>query len=547
MTVTLIFFPRIMALSFWTCGTMSRSPLSGVSLADTIRSLLTSRGLTVAEVSRRSRSVSAFQRHHHIQHNIYDAIRHRHFNPSLYQLAALSTLSGYRFVDWLQLFGFSLDQVVHFQCTFSASRTMELDPRIYHPQTGIPWFKDVAAPDFGADLLPLSRWLGAGVPRVAASLGSGDKRAFRFVKIGTEDAYAFPDLLPGSIVRIDPRPGAFRQRFGHFQSKKLFLVEHDGELVCSPIHWTDKNHFVVCSRHLPYTSMELERGPRAAILGIADAEFRRTSKAEMASVPKTLKTFRWPPVLFRPRSKDSLGDFLRRARKRAGVSFREASARTSVIAQTLHDPRYFCAPGSLSDYETRSSAPRHIHKVISICAVYFANVQDFLKTAGIDLDALGSLPMPVEVFGRPVLRTVFEPTVPSLGMQLFKQRFGSIPYFLHHSIPTYFGMADLSVRDIFWAGGIRNSTHRFLRNAAFLIVDRKRKKAVTSLSCPKWAQPLYVFLRRDGTYLCGPYSRANGLLIIHPYIAGLPTLLHLRDRDEVEVIGRVVGIVRSVK
>ena len=78
-------------------------------------------------------------------------------------------------------------------------------------------------------------------------------------------------------------------------------------------------------------------------------------------------------------------------------------------------------------------------------------------------------------------------------------------------------------------------------------MDRRKKKAVTSLSRPKWAQPLYVFLLRDGTYVCGPYSRANGLLTIHPCIAGLPQLLRLRDGEDAEVIGRVAGIVRTLK
>jgi transcriptional regulator with XRE-family HTH domain len=546
MTASFTFSPHVTALSFCTCETMPRPP-SGTpaSLAEHIRSLLASRGLSLAEVARRSRLAPASGRLGHIQHNIYDAIRNRQFNPSLYQLAALSRFSGYRFVDWLKLFGFSLDHVTGFQCSFSSSRTVELDARIYHPETPIPWFRYVAPADFSAALTPLSRWLAAGPPREADSLRSDGRTAFRFVKIGTEDAYAFPNLLPGSIVRIEARPVRPGQKSASSGSEKIFLVETGNGLVCSPIQWTDQNRFVVCARHLPYTSLELETGSQAAIVGRADMEFRRTVKFEAAIVPKRPKSFRKVFAFSEPPR--NLGDFLRRSRKRAGLSFREASARTRVIARSLGDPRYFCAPGSLSDYETRSSAPRHIHKTISICASYFVNVQAFFKEAGIDLDALGGLAMPVDILQRRIVKTLAMPTDPSLVLQGLKRRFRNLPFFLHGSIPEHFGMADLSVRDVFWAGGVRRFTHRFLTNAAFLIVDRRKKKAVTSFSRPKWAQPLYVFLLRDGTYVCGPYSRANGLLTIHPCIAGLPPLLRLRLGEDVEVIGRVAGIVRTLK
>ena len=515
-------------------------------LADTIHRLLASRGLTLAEVSRRSRSTTIYGRLHHIPHNIYDAIRNRQFNPSAYQLAVLSRLSGYRFTDWLRVFGFSLDEVARFQSTFTSSRTVELDTHIYHSQTRIPWFEDAAPYDFDASLVPLGRWLKAGSSRPAGSLPSGNTPAYRFVKIGTEDAYAYPNLLPGSIVRIAARPVSSRQEPGHRHSKQLFLVAHEGHLVCSPLHWTDKNHFVIYSRDLPYASIELEAGPQTMILGIAEMEFRRAAKTEMPKVGKGQDSFRPIRLQAQPPSTHGLGDFLRHARKRAGLSFRDASARTRVIARELRDPRYFCAPGSLSDYETRSSAPRHIHKVISICAAYFANVGTFLRASGIDMDTLGQTPMPVDVFEESQEQA--EPQAfHYVGMRFLQRRFRQLPYFLHSSIASYFGMPELSVRDIFWAGGVRHFTHRFLAKAAFLVVDRRKKKADISLSCPKWAQPLYVFLRRDGSYLCGSYTRTDGILVIHPTIAGLPKLLRLRDGDEVEVVGRVTGIIRSLK
>ena len=522
---------------------------SALILVSKIQSLLVARGLSLAEVSRKSRSGSPDSRLGHIPHNLYDAIRSRQFSPSVYQVATLSILSGYRFIDWLDLFGFSLDNVARFQASFAALRTVELDARIYHPRSTIPWFSDVAPASFSAPLVPLSRWLSPGESRRADSLDAVGIPAFRFVKIGLWDAFAFPDLLPGSIVRVNPRAQQQTEfSSGNTPGKNLFLVEHGRGMVCSQICRTGRNRVILCSRHLPYAFTELELGPQAVVVGIADVEIRKTVKIEKPMVPRTPGGYRTPLALQRRVPARTVGEFMQQARKRSGLSFREASKRTRVIAQTLRDSRYFCAPGSLSDYETRKSPPRHIHKLISICAVYFAGVADFLEAAGVQLDGPGQLPMPLDFLEGPKPNNSIGTTSSSSKfMNEIERRFLQLPYFLHGAMPSFFGISDLSIRDVFWAGGVERFVHPYMDGSAFLIVDRRKKTARSSLSWPKWAQPLYVFLRHDGNYLCGSYSRLNGILIIHPCTAGLPKLLRLRHRTDVEIVGQIVGIVRRLK
>jgi hypothetical protein len=61
-----------------------------------------------------------------------------------------------------------------------------------------------------------------------------------------------------------------------------------------------------------------------------------------------------------------------------------------------------------------------------------------------------------------------------------------------------------------------------------------------------WQQPIYVLLKRDGTYICGCCSEENGALIIHPHLPShLPTE-HLRNHQDAEVIGQVVTVVRRL-
>ena len=59
--------------------------------------------------------------------------------------------------------------------------------------------------------------------------------------------------------------------------------------------------------------------------------------------------------------------------------------------------------------------------------------------------------------------------------------------------------------------------------------------------------PLHVFLRRDGSYLCGSYSRQNGTMLIHPCTEELPQLLRLDEHTDAEVVGQIVGVVRRLR
>jgi hypothetical protein len=110
-----------------------------------------------------------------------------------------------------------------------------------------------------------------------------------------------------------------------------------------------------------------------------------------------------------------------------------------------------------------------------------------------------------------------------------------------------FGLQDLCVRDVFWSGGAHGSIHSYSAGALFLVVDRKQKIPRPSLSSPVWAQPAYVLQRRDGGYLWGFCSLQNRTLIVRACIAGSPKLQRLRDRVDAEVIGKVVGVVRTLK
>ena len=517
------------------------------ALPDRIRSILATRGLSLADVSRSSQPLASENRLHRIPHNFYSVFRNRLFSPSIYQVLTLSVLSGYRLVDWLAVFGFSLDDVPHFQTLLPALRTVELDSRVYHAGASIAWFCDLQEPDLGTPLVPLGRWLTATTPRRFDSLSVGTNSAYRYLKIGLQDAFAFPELLPGSIVRVKCLPNAFKRiPVGKTADGTLFLVEHSGGLICSPLCRPEPRKVVLCSRHLPYAPVELAAGTEAFVSGVVDLEIRPLGGAQKPVVTARLGSFWMPSPLIRPSQKHSFGELIQRARTLSGLSFREASGRTNLIARKLEDRRYYCAAGSLSDYETRRLPPRHIHKLISICATYFGNAETFLEASGVNLQKAGELPMPPECLDAPV-GDADSAVKPSHFLSEMERRFGELPFFLHNSVSSLFGLPEISVRDVFWVGSTKGVVHPYFAGAFFLAVDRKQKIPRPSLSCPKWAQPVFVLLQRDGSHLCGFCSLQNGVLIVRSCLEGMPQLLRLRNRVDAEVVGKVVGIVRRLE
>jgi transcriptional regulator with XRE-family HTH domain len=522
------------------------------ALPDQVRRILLTRGMSLAEVSRASRSLVPGERLGHIPHNFYSSLRHRRFSPGLYQLLALSVLSNYRLLDWLAVFGFSLDRVPSFHASLPSLRTVELDARVYQTSASIPWFYDLAQSDFPKALAPLSRWLAPGPLRRLDSVSRRPGPTYRYLKIGSEDALAFPDLLPGSIVRVDNREFSCPERrpAQKAAAKRLYLVEHSSGFACSRFYRSPSKKIVLCSRHLPYAPVELKEGKEAVVLGVADLEFRPVGGIAKPVVPSRLGHFWTPAGLPQSSIEAHAGEFIRRARHRSGLSFREASERTRIVARTLGDPRYYCAPGSLSDYEARKLPPRHIHKLISICAVYFASAAELFEVCGASLTKAGELPMPAEFLTNEFLNLRPDgkrrDRKPSNFLKKIERRFGELPYFLRHGASSLFGLPDLSVRDVFWAGGRRGTKHSYFAGALFLVVDRKQKVPRPSLSSAAWAQPAYILQQRDGDYLCGFCGLENNTLILRSCLAGAPKLLRLRNRVDAEVVGRVVGIIRKL-
>ena len=304
---------------------------------------------------------------------------------------------------------------------------------------------------------------------------------------------------------------------------------------------------VLCPIHLPFAHVELELEKEARIIGAVDFELRSAAVPAPTKVSRALTQFWFPPPLDGVSTDLRLDLLLRRARRRSGLTFREASAKSLLIARSLQNEEFFCAAGSLSDYETPSQTPRHIHKMLSLCTLYSVDAWEFMRAAGVVPSQAGSDPMPDELRGQVTPRGAAP--VANRNSSVSGQRHTSaveFPYFFGRAVAELFQMPHLSIRDIFWMGGSRESFHPYLADAAALIVDRRKKRIISHPSAPLWAQPSYILLGHDGQYICTSCGSEGKMLVMRPFSNGFQRPLRMRTPGEIEIIGTVVGILRRL-
>jgi len=526
-----------------------RSP-SKTELVERVKAILARKGLTLYQVSQRTRVLYGRSSPYFIPHNLYYDIGLGMFSPSLHQLFALSSISDYRLDDWLRVFGFNPKDIPRIQILLSSRRTMLLDCSLDDLESWVAWFQNKPGNVPAPAIAPIGQLLDFAAPSRLRSLLHTKKNNFLYARVGREDAFAFPDLLPGSIVRADTRPTKTMLPTGSGRPPELFLIEHANGFCCCRLQAAGKNRILPLSAQLPYAQVELQLHEEVRVLGVLDLEIRSLLKPEQPDVPKEFARH-WRPLRLAP-EETKLSHLLRHARLRMGLSFREASAMSRHIAAEMGDEQYFAAPGSLSDYEALDSPPRHVHKAITLCAVYGLQFSTFLKGVGLDLEEAGKDPIPDSLVprklpagSRDASNKTDEPTGNGFLGQLLT-RSQPVPFFLRESLSDLSGLKSPSLHDFFWVGGEPNPLHPLLVNGLLVIVNRHRKKAIYSRSKPLWQQPLYILLRRDGTYMCGCCSPENGTLVVHPYSQSYQRPEHLRNRYDAEVVGEIVTIARRL-
>lgn len=524
-----------------------RSP-AGAELADRVKSILETRNLSLYSVSQKSESMFGHASPYSLPHNLYYELKLGTFSPSLHQLFALSRISDYRLAEWLRVFGLDLEDIPRLEILLPTKRTILLDASLSNPNAWITWFRNKVSAGAMPQVAPLSQLLEAAPAMRQSSLLELNKENFLYAKIGREDALAFPDLLPGSIVRINPRLAGSLSGSDRIFSDRIFLVEHSKGFCCCRLLPRGKDEILLVSTHHPYAQVQLQLHREVRILGVADLEIRPLNRAPYPRVPLELAN-RWKPDQL-ARGTPRLSQFLRAARAKVALSLRDASALSRRIARLLNDERFFISASSLSDYEARDTVPRHFQKVVSLCLVYSISFRTFLEVAGLGDQSAGRHSIPdrfIPGLRPPDIRASLEGVPDDSGfLGELLRRCREIPFFLKGAVADVSGLSSPSLPNFFWLGGIASPLHPYLANALLVSVDRHVKRPVDSRSRPVWEQSFYVLLKRDGTYLCCPCGVENGTLVMHPDPAHLNLRQEFRNRRDAEVVGRVCTVVREL-
>jgi hypothetical protein len=272
-------------------------------------------------------------------------------------------------------------------------------------------------------------------------------------------------------------------------------------------------------------------------------------RTDQPEVPKDLAKH-WKPQPFV--TDKTFGQFLRGSRTKLRLSLREVAGMSRKISGLLGDERYSISPSSLCDYELFNAPPRHFHKAITLCSLYGLQFHAFLKAIGIVLTEAGTEPIPDHLVHRVLDTESIEKSddndIPGRNgfLEHMLKRCEEIPFFLRESIGPLSDLDDASLDDFFWIGGKHDVLHPCLANGLFVLVNRREKRPMHFTSKPAWQQPVYVILRRDGTYLCACCGIENGTLVIHPYSQQFHRSEHLRYHHDAEVVGRIVTVARKL-
>lgn len=524
---------------------------ANAEISDRVQSILTTKGLTLYQVSRRSRALYGKSSPYFIPHNLYYDLRNAFFSPSVYQIFAFSQISGYRFRDWVRVFGFDVQDITRLQVRLPPRRTMLLDTSLTDPNDWIGWFRNRQPHSPTPAMAPLRQLLEPASSIRVGAVSDSPQPHFLYAKVGREDAYAFPDVVPGSIVRVNPAEAEPLQLHRKGQiSDRIFLIEHSQGLCCCRLSIPENNVILPVSNLLSYAQVELEYPREARILGAVDFEMRPLLRGEEPFVPRDLAR-RWKPR--RLAGERQLGQILRRAREKMHFSLRQASVVSRRIAEALNDQRYLVSPSSLYEYEALDTAPRDFHKVITLCSLYGVELRSVLQAIGIDREEADRtesipdhlVPRPLKVDLRDETRSTLGPAAGFLERLLQECR--EVPFFLRDSIEYFDHAGTVSLDDFFWLGGERDPLYPYLAKGLVALVNRRRRTPVHFTSRPVWQQPVYIIAKRDESYLAACCGVEDGTLFIHSYAQDFRRPAQFRQHRDAEVVGQIVAVARKLE
>ena len=521
----------------------------GEKAVSRLRSIFASRGLTLHQVSLESERLYGPESPFRISHTLYHSLANsQSFGPSLPQVCALSRISGYQLEEWLEALGINLALLGGLQAALPFKRTRLIDPALHGRDFVVHDLREEGDDRNPIGIVPLAQVLHSILCTRSSGRRQGERQPL-FARIGFEDAISFPELLPGSIVRLTPRDSLSVPLANVAGGRpQLLMVEHEGGLWCGRFDLSNDGILYSAASELAYAPVMLRYPQEARILGRVDMEIRWMHRLDSPRVPLELAGRHHPRIL-NVGTMDP-GTLIRRARRKAGLTLEEASRLSRSVANAVHDQRYAIAQSTLSDYEVQRVPPRHLEKIVTLCLIYGIPLVDFIRAAGAAPESLGHRQLPQGLTPEDTGASPSDSQLcssdhrePSASLMLQP---GAIPWFLGSCLAQMSGISQPSVRDFFWLAGDHPYLPAHTEGSTAVLVDRRKKRPVRLPTLPGWLQPAYVLLLRNGDYCCACCRLDDQTLFLcpGPNRGIAPEALCLGQ--DAEVVGQIVALARHI-
>ena len=241
----------------------------------------------------------------------------------------------------------------------------------------------------------------------------------------------------------------------------------------------------------------------------------------------------------------SAGNRLRLLREELGFKLRDVEQSTVRIAEEKKNEEYAIPLSRLSDIETKGVVPS-VYRMYSLSSVYRLDFHELLGWYGIDLSTIPehSTPAVPNTHCRPAalpesaaIPVRLDPSfdirrTSNLGRMI--QQWGLVP------MPELKALADNGYT-YGYIGSEDYTMYPLLMPGTFIQVDENKHDVLEGGWRSEYERPIYFVETREG-HICSWCSTKGECLILQPHpLSPMPVRI-LRNEQEAEVIGQVVGI-----
>jgi hypothetical protein len=527
-------------------GEPRREPRERIAVFDAI---LAGKGFTRYSIAKKTKELYGESSPYCIDSTFANDVFVRLASPHICQIVALSRLTRYSVVSWLEFVDLPPEMISRWQVRLHRDQTTLLPSVTYDKHSLIPFLGTRINPSDLDWTVPFSR---IAKYTDALSIGSVEplnRKAFLYARIGKQDTFAFPDLVPESVVRVDPANITLETGFSVAEHQgPLYLVEYPGGITCCHVKRLDQQRILLAPHLVDFEHLTLRLHTEANILGTVNAEVRPM----LASVKPTRRpirgAFRVIDVGDDLARRLSAGELLRHARTRLRLSIRDVHQMSLQLVSELENRQFLLSTGLLGELEN-GGHPRHIEKIISVCIIYSLDLWIYLGALGTSLEGTGTEAIPLQ--HRIVIPSAdqeVKSNEPLSGLnlaRLLSDRLGEIPLFFRHSFPYQVDGREVTSRDLYWFGQREKVFHPLLQGAILLAIDSTRMHHMTATTWQDPSlRPLFLALQRDGRYACGFAALNRNAVTIEPHPDCPAEPIRFVNGLQAEVLGRVVALAR---